>query len=118
MRTYGSLKTLSSESLPAVLGELALVELVDNRTVQAIKLLNDTDAYEMASTMSANVEDTLNFYDTLGTLFRNGTLATYMCPVSSAASHSYAGRTVLSLPKPSETPEAREVHHIVTRYSH
>lgn len=73
-----------------------MVEQVGNRRVQAIKLLKETDAYEMASMISANVADILKFLDDLGTLFRNGTLATYICPVSSTAPDSCAGLTVPS----------------------
>ncbi|KAH7678259.1 hypothetical protein AAVH_41842, partial [Aphelenchoides avenae] len=61
-------------------GEVALMEQIEDRRVKTIKLLNDTDAYEMATAISANVADTLKFFDDLGTLFRNGTLATYRCP--------------------------------------
>ncbi|KAH7717104.1 hypothetical protein AAVH_15466 [Aphelenchoides avenae] len=59
-------------------GEASLVEQVEKLRTQTIKLFNNTDVYEMATTMSGNVADTLKLFDTLGTLFRNGTLATYM----------------------------------------
>lgn len=77
----GLQKKIQQVCSTAVLGELALIERVENRRLEAIKFLNDTDAYEMATTISANAADIMKFFDDLGTLFRNGTLATYTCMV-------------------------------------
>lgn len=68
--------------MSAVVGELSLVEQIENHRVQAVELLNDTDAYDMATMLSANVAGIMKFFGDIGTLFRNGTLATYICPVS------------------------------------
>ncbi|KAH7710629.1 hypothetical protein AAVH_22085 [Aphelenchoides avenae] len=57
----------------------SITDQIEKHRVQAIKLLNDTDAYEMATMIADSVEDTLKFFDVLGPFFRNGTLATYMC---------------------------------------
>lgn len=73
-----------------VLGELALIERIENVRIQAIKLLNATDAYDMVTTISDNVADILKFFGDLGPLFRNGTLATYMCKVSNVLTLSLA----------------------------
>lgn len=66
----------------AALGELALIERSENLRIQAIKLLNNTDAYEMPSMISANVAETLKLFDDLGAMLKNGTAATYTCLVS------------------------------------
>lgn len=42
----------------------------------------------MATTISDSVADMMQFFDDLGPLFWDGTLATYMCPVSRALLHS------------------------------
>lgn len=89
------------EALSAVLGELTMLERIENVRIQAIKLLNDTDAYEMPAKISDNVVDTMKFFDDLGPLFWDGTLATYMCPVSCAAPHARAGLSVPIPPEPS-----------------
>ncbi|KAH7717112.1 hypothetical protein AAVH_15474 [Aphelenchoides avenae] len=64
---------------------VSLIDQIDDHRIKAIKLLNDTDAYHMATTIADRVADTLKFFDDLGPFFRNGTLATYMCMVSSFA---------------------------------
>lgn len=66
---------------PDIIDELALIERIENIRIQGIQFLNDTDAYEMARRVSANVADDMKFFDGLGSLFRNGTLATYTCMV-------------------------------------
>lgn len=58
-----------------------------NLRTQAIKLLSDTNAYEMATMIVDNVENTLKFYDDLGPLVKNGTVETHLCTVSVLADH-------------------------------
>ncbi|KAH7710720.1 hypothetical protein AAVH_21981 [Aphelenchoides avenae] len=68
-------------------GETSLIDRIEEIRTQAIELLNEADGYKMATMVSDNAADTLKFFGDLGPLFRNGTLATYMCRVD----HRLAG---------------------------
>lgn len=81
---------------------LSLIERIENLRTQAFKLLSGADAYDMATTIRDRVADTLKFFDDLGPLFRNGTLATYMCMVSVVARQPHA--VILRLHTPFQLP--------------
>ncbi|KAH7710719.1 hypothetical protein AAVH_21980 [Aphelenchoides avenae] len=58
---------------------ISMIDQIEDHRAKAIQLLNDTDAYDMATTISEKVADLLKFFDDLGPFFRNGTVATFMC---------------------------------------
>lgn len=75
-------KRVSSVPPTSAAPTFSMTAQIENHRAKAIKILNGTDAYEMATMISASVEDILKFFDDLGPFFRNGTVATHMCMVS------------------------------------